>query len=120
MLSIPFRRTAAVSMAAPIKQYISNKYDQHPSMFADDCVAIDNTRTAAVQVTDAHVSGIKKLEAYAAQLVWMTAKFPVDVRVFVWRGQADHRRLESSSRGILRWGTTRRGRVRTVHRPDRG
>jgi programmed cell death 6-interacting protein len=86
MLSIPFRRTTAVSMAAPIKQYISNKYDQHPSMFADDCDAIDNTRTAAVQVTDAHVSGIKKLEAYAAQLVWMTAKFPVDVRqIFVPR-----------------------------------
>lgn len=82
MLSIPFRRTAAVSMAEPIKQYISNKYDQHPSMFADDCAAIDNTRVAAVQVADAHVSGIKKLEAYAAQLVWMTAKFPLDVRVF--------------------------------------
>jgi programmed cell death 6-interacting protein len=79
MLSIPFRRTTAVSLAEPIKQYISNKYDQHPSMFADDCLAIDNTRTAAIQVTDAHVSGIKKLQAYAAQLVWMTAKFPLDV-----------------------------------------
>jgi programmed cell death 6-interacting protein len=101
-------------MAEPIKQYISNKYDQHPSMFADDCVAIDNTRTAAVQVTDAHVSGIKKLEAYAAQLVWMTAKFPLDVSGASGSDGANRRRLGSNSRGILRWDTTRRGPVGTT------
>ena len=66
-------------MATAIKQYISNKYDQHPDMFIRDLEAIDKLRVDAVNTLEPHVSGIKKLTAYAAQLVFMGGKFPIDV-----------------------------------------
>ena len=54
-------------------------------MFTDDMAAADNLRADAVNSLDAHVSGIKKLTAYAAQLVWMGGKFPIDIGVdFTW------------------------------------
>ena len=66
-------------MATAIRQYISTKYDQHPDMFTKDLEAVDKLRTEAVNALDAHVSGIKKLTSYAAQLVWIGGKFPIDV-----------------------------------------
>lgn len=66
-------------MSAAIKQYISTKYDQHPDMFTQDLEMVDSIRTDAVNSLEAHTSGIKKLTAYAAQLVWMGGKFPIDV-----------------------------------------
>ena len=81
ILFLPFRRTHAVSMATAIRQYISTKYDQHPDMFTKDLEAVDKLRTEAVNALDAHVSGIKKLTAYAAQLVWIGGKFPIDVSI---------------------------------------
>ena len=80
ILPIPFRRTHAVSLSDALKQYISNKYDQHPDMFKYDLVTIDRLRADAVISLEAHTSGIKKLAAYAAQLVWIGGKFPIDVR----------------------------------------
>lgn len=72
-------------MATAIKQYISTKYDQHPDMFTRDLEAIDKLRVDAVNVLEAHVSGIKKLTAYAAQLVFIGGKFPIDIGVeFAW------------------------------------
>ena len=66
-------------MSAAIKQYISTKYDQHPDMFKHDLESIDKLRVEAVNSVEAHVSGIKRLSAYAAQLVWIGGKFPIDV-----------------------------------------
>lgn len=68
-------------MATAIKQYISNKYDQHPDMFTRDLEAIDKLRVDAVNTLEPHVSGIKKLTAYAAQLVFIGGKFPIDVTI---------------------------------------
>ncbi|MCJ1308368.1 pH-response regulator protein palA/rim20 [Agyrium rufum] len=66
-------------------QYISTKYDQHPNMFLEDLAAIDRLRADAVAVLDPHVSGVRKLAGYAAQLVWLGGKFPVDIGVdFTW------------------------------------
>lgn len=48
-------------------------------MFARDLEAIDKLRADAVTALDPHVSGIRKLAAYAAQLVWIGGKFPIDV-----------------------------------------
>ena len=48
-------------------------------MFIRDMDAIDRLRTDAVNSLEAHTSGIRKLTAYAAQLVWMGGKFPIDV-----------------------------------------
>ena len=80
ILPIPFRRTHAVLLSDALKQYISNKYDQHPDMFKHDLEAIDTLRVDAVTSLEAHTSGIRKLSAYAAQLVWIGGKFPIDVR----------------------------------------
>ena len=79
ILFLPFRRTHPVTLSASIRQYISTKYDQHPDMFTRDMDAIDKLRLEAVNSLEAHTSGIRKLTAYAAQLVWMGGKFPIDV-----------------------------------------
>jgi programmed cell death 6-interacting protein len=80
MLWLEFRRSAHVSLAKTIRQYISDKYDQHPDMFRNDLDVIDALRRDAVNSQDPHPSAIKKLQAYAAQLVWVSGKFPIDVR----------------------------------------
>lgn len=79
ILFLPFRRTHSITLSSAIKQYISTKYDQHPDMFIRDLETIDNLRVDAVNCLEAHTSGIKKLTAYAAQLVWIGGKFPIDV-----------------------------------------
>lgn len=85
MLSVPFRRTHNISLSSAIKQYISSKYDQHPDMFTDDLSQIDELRRHAVTVQEPHSSGIRRIQTYAAQLVWMGVKFPIDVGVdFTW------------------------------------
>jgi hypothetical protein len=81
ILSIPFRKSAQLSLASTIRQYINTKYDQHPDMFKHDLEVIDALRRDAVNVREPHPSGIKKLQAYAGQLVWVGGKFPIDVSV---------------------------------------
>ena len=49
-------------------------------MFKEDLETIDQIRSEAVTSLEAHTSGVKKLAAYAAQLVWIGGKFPIDVR----------------------------------------
>ncbi|KAK7632837.1 BRO1-like domain-containing protein [Phyllosticta citricarpa] len=71
MLHLPFRRSHAVTLSDSIKQYISSKYDQHPDMFTADLDAIDSLRSSAINSIEPHASGVRKLQAYAAQLVWI-------------------------------------------------
>ena len=85
ILFLPFRRTHSVQLSAAISQYISTKYDQRPDMFTRDLEAIDRLRADAVTALDPHVSGIRKLAAYAAQLVWIGGKFPIDVSRLTFR-----------------------------------
>jgi programmed cell death 6-interacting protein len=82
ILGVPFRKGTQLTLSSAIKQYISTKYDQHPDMFRQDLDVIDALRRDAVNVREAHPSGVKKLQAYAAQLVWISGKFPIDVRLF--------------------------------------
>lgn len=85
ILTLPFRRTQPASLSGAISQYISTKYDQHPDMFTRDLQAVDDLRRDAVTVQEPHASGIQRLQAYAAQLVWMSGRFPVDIGVdFTW------------------------------------
>ncbi|KAL1837052.1 hypothetical protein VTK73DRAFT_4833 [Phialemonium thermophilum] len=85
VLSLPFRKSTQISLSSTIRQYISKKYDQHPDMFRHDLEVIDALRRDAVNVREAHPSGIKKLQAYAAQLVWIGGKFPDDIGAeFTW------------------------------------
>ena len=74
-----------MSLSTAIKQYISTKYDQHPNMFTKDLEEIDDLRKSAVNAFDPHASNIRKIQAYAAQLVWIGSKFPIDVGAdFTW------------------------------------
>jgi programmed cell death 6-interacting protein len=85
ILQLPFRRTHHVSLSGAIRQYISTKYDQHPDMFKEDLQLIDQLREDAIAVQEPHVSGIKRLTTYAAQLRWIGGKFPIDIGVdFPW------------------------------------
>ncbi|KAI1821070.1 pH-response regulator protein palA/RIM20 [Xylaria intraflava] len=85
VLAVPFRKGTQLSLSSAIKQYISTKYDQHPDMFRQDLDVIDALRKDAVNVHEPHPSGIRKLQAYAAQLVWISGKFPIDIGAdFTW------------------------------------
>lgn len=68
-----------MSLSSTIRGYINAKYDQHPDMFKADLEAVDALRRDAVNVREAHPSGIKKLQAWAAHLVYIGGKFPIDV-----------------------------------------
>lgn len=48
-------------------------------MFKNDLETIDDLRRDAVNVREPHSSGIVKLQKYAAQLLWISGKFPIDV-----------------------------------------
>lgn len=80
LLQVPFRRTHNLSLADAIKRYISTKYDQHPDSFTNDLEVIDQLRRDAVNSVEPHSSALRRIQSYAAQLVWMGGKFPVDVR----------------------------------------
>lgn len=58
-------------------------------MFATDLAAIDKLRSDAVNVQEAHVSGVHKISSYAAQLQWISGKFPIDVRGTLVLGKTD-------------------------------
>lgn len=54
-------------------------------MFRTDLDAVDTWRKDAVAVREPHLSGVRKLQGYAAQLVWMGGKFPIDIGAeFTW------------------------------------
>lgn len=80
ILAVPFRKGTQLSLSSAVRKYISTKYDQHPDMFRQDLQVIDELRRNAINVREPHPSGIRDLEAYAAHLVWMSGKFPIDVR----------------------------------------
>ncbi|CAI4220140.1 unnamed protein product [Parascedosporium putredinis] len=85
ILSLPFRKGVHLSLSSAIKKYISVKYDQHPDMFRQDLEVIDALRSDAINVREPHLSGVKRLQAYAAQLVWIGGKFPIDIGAdFTW------------------------------------
>ncbi|KAI0006984.1 BRO1-like domain-containing protein [Xylariaceae sp. FL0662B] len=85
ILAVPFRKGTQFSLSSAVRQYISTKYDQHPDMFRQDLDVIDALRRDAINVREAHPSGLGRLQAYAAQLVWIGGKFPIDIGAdFTW------------------------------------
>ncbi|KEY74584.1 hypothetical protein S7711_05016 [Stachybotrys chartarum IBT 7711] len=85
ILSLPFRKSAHLSLASTIRQYINTKYDQHPDMFRNDLEVIDALRRDAVNIREPHPAGATKLQGYAAQLAWIGGKFPIDIGAeFTW------------------------------------
>ncbi|KAF2479944.1 BRO1-like domain-containing protein [Neohortaea acidophila] len=104
LYQIPFRRTQPVLLFAAIKSYISTKYDQHPDSFARDLEIVDQLRKDAVNALEPHVSGVRKLQAYAAQLVWMGGKFPVDIGAdFTWYPSLGYHQSRAHTENNLRF-----------------
>lgn len=79
MLYLPFRRTHDIRLSEAIKRCIENNCNQAPSHFAADLENIDNQRVAAIQVVEPHINNVRKLQAYAAQLICLERKIPKDV-----------------------------------------
>lgn len=91
-------------------------------MFVRDLASIDKIRAEAVNCLEAHTSGIRKLTAYAAQLIWIGGKFPIDVSAYpnphflgcMTRSMADEQypsRWEWILPGIPLWGLIHRDLV---------
>ncbi|POS85622.1 hypothetical protein EPUL_001298 [Erysiphe pulchra] len=54
-------------------------------MFKGDFEVINALREQAINVVEPHLNGLKKIMAYASQLVWIAGKFPNDLGVgFIW------------------------------------
>ncbi|KAF2279686.1 BRO1-domain-containing protein [Westerdykella ornata] len=104
ILFLPFRRSHSVSLSAAVKQYISSKYDQHPDMFTKDLEAIEKLRSTAIHAQEPHPSNIPKLLQYAAQLVWISGKFPIDLGVdFPWYPALGYNTNRPISRNNIRF-----------------
>lgn len=104
ILFLPFRKSHSVNLTEAIKQYISSKYDQHPDMFKDDLDSIEKLRSTAIHAQEPHPSNVPKLQQYAAQLVWLSGKFPVDVGVeFPWYPALGYNTGRPVSRNNLRY-----------------
>ncbi|KAK5127596.1 hypothetical protein LTR85_006936 [Meristemomyces frigidus] len=104
ILQIPFRRTHNLQLSGAIQSYISAKYDQHPDTFARDLEVIDQLRKDAVNALDPHASGVRKLQQYAAQLVWMGGKFPVDIGAdFTWMSSLGYNQGHAHTENNIRF-----------------
>ncbi|KAA8619503.1 pH-response regulator protein palA/RIM20 [Pyrenophora tritici-repentis] len=104
ILFLPFRRSHSVNLTDAIKQYISSKYDQHPDMFTKDLETIEKLRSVAVHAQEPHPSNIPKLQQYAAQLIWLSGKFPIDIGVeFPWYPALGYNTSRPTSRNNLRF-----------------
>jgi programmed cell death 6-interacting protein len=104
ILFLPFRKSHSVNLSDAIKQYISSKYDQHPDMFTQDLETIEKLRSKATHAQEPHPSNIPKLQQYAAQLVWLSGKFPVDIGVeFPWYPALGYNTNRPTSRNNLRF-----------------
>jgi programmed cell death 6-interacting protein len=73
-------------------------------MFTQDLERIEKLRSQATHAQEPHPSNIPKLQQYAAQLVWLSGKFPVDIGVeFPWYPALGYNTNRPTSRNNLRF-----------------
>lgn len=73
-------------------------------MFTKDLETIEKMRSTAIHAQEPHPSNIPKLQSYAAQLVWISGKFPVDIGVeFPWYPALGYNTNRPISRNNLRF-----------------
>jgi programmed cell death 6-interacting protein len=73
-------------------------------MFTADLDMIEKLRSTAIHAQEPHPSHIPQLQRYAAQLVWLSGKFPVDIGVeFPWYPALGYNTGRPSARNSLRF-----------------
>ncbi|KAL7749472.1 pH-response regulator protein palA/rim20 [Sorochytrium milnesiophthora] len=95
MLAVEFRRTEAVKLVAPLKQYVRTSYSESDEQYADDFrnleapVDIHILRSDMLNL-EAHTNALERLIKYYGQLYYVAAKFPINennIRIaFPWYG----------------------------------
>ncbi|KAI8881312.1 BRO1-domain-containing protein [Backusella circina FSU 941] len=79
MLSCGAKQTVRVVWTPHLREYISNGYAEHPDLYTDDFRVLDELRNDCIYM-ETNEKALNRLIKYYAQLVFISAKFPIDVR----------------------------------------
>ncbi|GAN08281.1 pH signal transduction protein PalA [Mucor ambiguus] len=84
MLCISSKRTERIVWTPYLREYISNGYAEHPDLYTDDFRVLDELRNDCIYM-ETNQKALNRLIKYYAQLVFISAKFPIDVGIeFPW------------------------------------
>ncbi|KAL9538338.1 hypothetical protein MBANPS3_011006 [Mucor bainieri] len=84
MLSISSKKTERIIWTPYLREYISNGYAEHPDLYTDDFRVLDELRNDCIYM-ETNQKALNRLIKYYAQLVFISAKFPIDVGIeFPW------------------------------------
>ncbi|KAG1118538.1 hypothetical protein G6F42_013178 [Rhizopus arrhizus] len=84
MLSVSSKRTERIVWTPYLREYISNGYAEHPDLYTDDFRVLDELRNDCIYM-ETNQKALNRLIKYYAQLVFISAKFPIDVGIeFPW------------------------------------
>lgn len=78
------KKTERIVWTPYLREYISNGYAEHPDLYTDDFRVLDELRNDCIY-TETNEKALNRLIKYYAQLVFISAKFPIDVGIeFPW------------------------------------
>ncbi|CAG8477414.1 9472_t:CDS:10, partial [Racocetra persica] len=84
ILAVDFKQTERIALKTTLRDYISYSYDEHPDIYTDDLRILDELRTDCLNL-EVHQNALYRLQKYYGQLVFIGAKFPIDVGIeFPW------------------------------------
>ncbi|KAL9555893.1 hypothetical protein PS6_002611 [Mucor atramentarius] len=84
MLSVSSKKTERIVWTPYLREYISNGYAEHPDLYTDDFRVLDELRNDCIYM-ETNQKALNRLIKYYAQLVFISAKFPIDVGIeFPW------------------------------------
>ncbi|KAG2231674.1 hypothetical protein INT48_005157 [Thamnidium elegans] len=84
MLACSPKKTERIIWTPYLREYISNGYAEHPDLYTDDFRVLDELRNDCIYM-ETNEKALNRLIKYYAQLVFISAKFPIDVGIeFPW------------------------------------
>ncbi|KAI8382982.1 BRO1-like domain-containing protein [Blakeslea trispora] len=78
MLALWPKKTEKVTWTPYLREYISNGYAEHPDLYTDDFRVLDELRNDCIYM-EVSEKALGRYIKYYAQLVFISAKFPIDV-----------------------------------------
>ncbi|KAI7896112.1 BRO1-like domain-containing protein [Mucor mucedo] len=78
MLACSPKKTERIIWTPYLREYISNGYAEHPDLYTDDFRVLDELRNDCIYM-ETNEKALNRLIKYYAQLVFISAKFPIDV-----------------------------------------